>query len=74
MYTTTLTPRISETDAVGHINNTTIPIWLEAGRHQIFALFNPDHKFHDWKMIIVKTTIEYKEQIFLGWILKFAVG
>ena len=35
MFTTVITPRVSETDGMGHINNTVIPIWFEAGRKGI---------------------------------------
>ncbi|MCZ8533807.1 acyl-CoA thioesterase [Psychrobacillus psychrodurans] len=66
MYQTIIEPRVSETDGVGHINNTTVPIWLEGGRNKLFSLFNPDLSFKDWKMIILKTTIEYKQQIYFG--------
>ncbi|MGM0876104.1 MAG: hypothetical protein ACQEWV_15325 [Bacillota bacterium] len=36
MYKTIIEPHVSETDGVGHINNTTIPIWFEAGRNDLF--------------------------------------
>ena len=48
MIVTTITPRVSETDGAGHINNTAIPVWLEAGRREIFALFTPDLGFEHW--------------------------
>jgi acyl-CoA thioester hydrolase len=66
MYQTTIVPRVSETDGAGHINNTTVPVWLEAGRHELFKLFTPDLSFENWKMIIVKTTLEYVSQIYYG--------
>lgn len=66
MYKTTITPRVSETDAVGHINNTTLPVWFEAGRNPLFELFTPDHDFANWKMVIVKTTLEFTGQIYFG--------
>jgi len=66
MWRTVISPRVSETDGVGHINNTTIPIWLEAGRNHLFKLFNPEDTFYDWHMVIVKTTVEYKAQIYFG--------
>ncbi|MEK3979062.1 thioesterase family protein [Psychrobacillus sp. FSL K6-2836] len=66
MYQTIIEPRVSETDGVGHINNTTVPIWLEGGRNKLFSLFNPDLSFENWKMIILKTTVEYKQQIYFG--------
>ncbi|MBU9672506.1 acyl-CoA thioesterase [Planococcus sp. CP5-4] len=66
MYKTIITPRVSETDAVGHINNTTLPVWFEAGRNPLFELFTPDHDFAKWKMVIVKTTLEFTGQAFFG--------
>lgn len=66
MYQTTLSPRVSETDGVGHINNTTLPAWFEAARNPLFSLFTPDHDFAKWKMVIVKTTLEFVKQIYFG--------
>jgi acyl-CoA thioester hydrolase len=66
MYRTRIEPRVSETDGVGHINNTTIPIWFEAGRNQIFKLFTPDDSFQNWKMIIINMNVDYVDQIYFG--------
>jgi acyl-CoA thioester hydrolase len=66
MYSTIIEPRVSETDGVGHINNTTIPVWLEAGRNKLFKLFTPDDSFSNWKMIILKMNVEYMAQIYFG--------
>lgn len=66
MYKTVITPRVSETDGVGHINNTVLPVWFEAARNPIFSLFTPDHDFSRWKMVIVKTTLEFVKQIYFG--------
>lgn len=66
MYTTTIEPRVSETDALGHINNTVIPVWLEASRHPIFKLFMPDLSFQNWKLIVVNTNTNYTNEIFFG--------
>lgn len=66
MYKTVIEPRVSETDGVGHINNTTIPIWLEAARNELFTLFNPDHSFDNWKMIILSMNVDYLDQIYFG--------
>ena len=66
MYNTRLTPRVSETDGVGHINNTTLPVWFEAARNPLFDLFTPDHDFAKWKMVIVKTVLEFTGQIYFG--------
>ncbi|GKV65221.1 MULTISPECIES: thioesterase family protein [unclassified Sporosarcina] len=66
MYKTIIVPRVSETDGVGHINNTTIPIWFEAARNDIFKLFTPDSSFENWKMIILNMQVEYKNMIYFG--------
>lgn len=66
LYSTIILPRVSETDAVGHINNTTLPVWFEAARNPIFELFTPDHDFTKWKMVIVKTTLEFVSQVYFG--------
>lgn len=66
MYRKIIEPRVSETDGVGHINNTTLPVWLEAARNPIFKLFTPDDSFKNWRMIILHTSIDYKSQIYFG--------
>nr|WP_263326552.1 thioesterase family protein [Neobacillus sp. Marseille-Q6967] len=66
MYRKIIDPRVSETDGVGHINNTTIPIWFEAGRNPIFKLFTPDSNFENWKMIIINMNVNYVNQIYFG--------
>ncbi|WHY71018.1 acyl-CoA thioesterase [Fictibacillus enclensis] len=66
MYTTIIEPRVSETDGVGHINNTTIPIWFEAGRNQLFKLFMPDSSFKNWRMIILNMNVDFVDQIYFG--------
>jgi acyl-CoA thioester hydrolase len=66
MYKKIIEPRVSETDGVGHINNTTIPVWFEAGRNDIFKLFTPDASFVNWKMIILNMNVDYLKQIYFG--------
>ena len=59
MYTESLMPRFSDTDALGHINNTTIPVWFEGAREPVFKLFTPDLNPKDWHLIIAKIEINY---------------
>ncbi|MCP2035804.1 acyl-CoA thioester hydrolase [Planomicrobium sp. HSC-17F08] len=73
MYQTIIEPRVSETDGVGHINNTTLPVWFEAARNPLFSLFTPDHDFSKWKMVIAKTTLEFVKQIHFGSDVKICV-
>ena len=57
---------MSETDGVGHINNVFVPIWFEAGRREIFRIFSPNLDFVNWKLALVKVTIEYLDQLYLA--------
>ena len=66
MFETIIEPRVSETDGAGHINNTTIPIWFEAGRNKIFEMFTPDFSFDNWRCIILHTTVDFVSQIYFG--------
>ncbi|WP_209124284.1 thioesterase family protein [Alkalihalobacillus sp. BA299] len=66
MFEKIIEPRVSETDGAGHINNTTIPIWFESGRDDIFRLFTPDLSFSNWRCVILKMNVEYVSQIFYG--------
>lgn len=66
MLETIIIPRVSETDGAGHINNTTIPVWFEAGRNKIFEMFTPDFSFENWRCIILHTTVDFVSQLFYG--------
>ena len=66
MFTTVITPRVSETDGMGHINNTVIPIWFEAGRKGIFEIFTPTLTFENWKCIVVNLNVDNINEIHFG--------
>lgn len=63
---TMIEPRVSETDALGHINHTVIPVWLEASRHQLFKLFMPDMSFENWKLVVVNLDTNFINEIYFG--------
>ena len=64
MFSTSITPRVSETDGAGHINNTVAPVWFEAGREKIFRICNPDLSFSDWHLVLAAMTVDYVAQVF----------
>lgn len=64
MYKLIITPRFSDTDALGHINNTNAPIWFEGARNPIFRLFTPDLDLKKWQLIIAKIDVSYHGQLF----------
>ncbi len=66
MFTETITPRFAETDALGHINNTAIPVWLEQARTPVFRLFIPDLDPKRWRLIVAKIEIDFLQEIVYG--------
>jgi acyl-CoA thioester hydrolase len=56
-------PRFSETDALGHINNTVIPVWFESARDPVFRIFNASLDLNSWNLIIAKIEVNYSAQI-----------
>jgi len=66
MFKAIITPRFSDTDALGHINNTNAPIWFEGARDPIFRLFMPDLSIQEWQLIIAKMDVSYHGQLFYG--------
>lgn len=66
MFSEIITPRFSDTDALGHINNTKVAVWFEGGREGIFRFFTPDLDPKNWQLIIAKVEISYHAQLFYG--------
>ena len=64
MFTESIQPRFSETDALGHINNTVLPVWFEAARVPIFKFSTPDLNPHNWKLIIAKVEVSFVGELF----------
>jgi len=65
-FTDTFEPRFSETDALGHINNSIVPIWCEAYRVPIFKLFNPNQDLNKWNLIVANINVDYLKPIMYG--------
>ncbi|MGM0481942.1 MAG: acyl-CoA thioesterase [Pseudomonadota bacterium] len=57
--------RFYETDALGHVNNTVVPMWIETGRLPIFEFFgemSPDTQ----SLIVARLEVDYAQPIFFG--------
>lgn len=59
-------PRFSETDALGHINNTVLPVWFEQARTPIFRIFTPTLAIDQWELILAKIEVSFLKQIYYG--------
>jgi acyl-CoA thioester hydrolase len=65
-FSMTLKPRFCETDALGHINNTVIPVWFEAAREPIYEIVNPGQDLTKWNMIIAGFTVAFTAPTYYG--------
>jgi|SRR5690625_1872047 len=63
MFKHTLQPRFTDCDGLGHISNTTLPVWFEEARAPIFKIFNPSLLLTRWNLIIKKFEIDLHHQI-----------
>jgi len=58
-----ITPGFYETDALGHINNTVVPMWFEKARTPLFKIFTPDLDPKKWELILAKIEVEYLREL-----------
>lgn len=66
MFSFSISPRFSETDALGHVNNTVLPVWFEQAREPVFRFFTPDLDHKKWRLIIAKIEVDFLGEIFYG--------
>lgn len=57
-----------DTDSLGHVNNTSLPLWFETSRNDIYRIFNPSMELNPetWNLIMVHSEFDYLDQIFYG--------
>jgi acyl-CoA thioester hydrolase len=61
-----ITPRFSELDGLGHINNSVFLQWFEQARTPIFEIFNPELDLKKWNLIIARTEVDYLKPVSLN--------
>ncbi len=66
MYSYFVMPGFSDTDFLGHINNTRLPVWFENARDPIFKIFTPDLELKNWPLILARISVDFQEQLFLN--------
>ncbi|MDN3640103.1 thioesterase family protein [Simiduia curdlanivorans] len=66
MFEKIIQPRFSETDALGHISNTTLPVWFEEARQPVFKIFTPTLAIQTWPLILARFEIDFTAQIYYG--------
>lgn len=58
--------RFSETDALGHVNNTVYFVYFEAARSELFRIFVPDMNTAQWKIIVASSHCDFKSEARFG--------
>ena len=66
MFHSTIMPRFTDTDALGHINNTVFAVWFEDARMPIFKIFHPSLAIDSWPLIVARVEIDLLAQTYWG--------
>lgn len=74
MFHLELEPRFSDTDALGHISNTTLPVWFEQARTPVFRIFHPTLEAETWPLIIARLEIDLLAQSYWHIPVKIKTG
>ena len=74
MFHLELEPRFSDTDALGHISNTTLPVWFEQARTPVFRIFHPTLEAETWPLIIILLEIYLMAQSYWHIPVKIKTG
>jgi acyl-CoA thioester hydrolase len=66
MYTTTVTPRFGDLDALLHINNMVPGGWFELARNRIIKIFNPAMEIRRevFPLVLVHTDYDFVGQLY----------
>ncbi|MFY3773381.1 acyl-CoA thioesterase [Marinobacter salsuginis] len=74
MFHLELEPRFSDTDALGHISNTSLPVWFEQARTPVFRVFHPTLEAETWPLIIARLEIDLLAQSYWHIPVKIKTG
>ena len=66
MFSTRIHPRFSDTDALGHINNTVIPVWFLEAREPVLRLFSPTLDMQIAALAVVRIEVDYLAETRFG--------
>lgn len=69
-HTTTVNIRFCETDALGHVSNTSYFIYLEEARIRMFEELEYGSDIKEWRFILASTKCDFINQAFFGQRLK----
>jgi acyl-CoA thioester hydrolase len=67
MFSIKVNPRFGDIDALGHVNNTVLPVWFELGRTAVIQLFDPELTLDrkTFPLIMAHTEFDFTGQMYL---------
>jgi len=68
MFTTIITPRFGDIDALGHVNNIVSAGWFELARNHIIKIFNPamEIKRETFPLVLVHSDYDFMGQLYFN--------
>ena len=66
MFSKMIEPGFYDTDALGHINNTRLPVWFELARNDLFPLFTPDMDPKKSNLILARLQVDFIGELFFN--------
>lgn len=66
MFRMPIEPGFYDTDALGHVNNTRLPVWFENARNDVFRLFVPDLDVKKWPLVLARIEVDFVGELFFG--------
>ena len=69
MFTTIITPRFGDIDALGHVNNIVSAGWFELARNHIIKIFNPamEIKRETFPLVLVHSDYDFMGQLYFNY-------
>lgn len=69
MFKMNITPSISDTDALRHVNINIIPAWFETARTDLYTIFNPTHEltYKKWNLRLVHMDFNFIKHVYFGY-------
>jgi len=68
MWTTIITPRFGDIDALGHVNNIVSAGWFELARNNVIKMFNPamEIKRETFPLVLVHSDYDFMGQLYFN--------
>jgi acyl-CoA thioester hydrolase len=65
MFISKISPRLGDTDCLGHINNCAVAEWFESARQPLFDVFinDPNLAAQDWHLIMAHSDYDFLAQM-----------